>query len=116
MNYRRIIPRDLFNEGKLLKCLGFLSLKYIDLMLPKGIEMVHDEEAFEIIQDIDGNLEVANISLFDKQGEEIRLFHPLNNQSPYPLRAEIWGEDVKVFNEQGDLSEEFLSMLNRLLN
>lgn len=29
-SYRRVLPRDLFNEAKLLKCLGQLSLMIHD--------------------------------------------------------------------------------------
>ena len=28
MSYERVIPRDLFNEAKLLKCLGFFNSAY----------------------------------------------------------------------------------------
>lgn len=50
MNYIRVIPRDFFNESKLLKCMGQLSLKILDCQLPKGIEMYieGDGQPFQI--------------------------------------------------------------------
>lgn len=53
MTYRRVIPRDLFNEADLLKCLGRL---YID-----GGDRVEFEE-FRVFDD-EGNLSAELVTL-----------------------------------------------------
>ena len=42
-NYSRVIPRDFFNEAKLLKCMGLLALKVLDNMTPNGIKILIEE-------------------------------------------------------------------------
>lgn len=109
--YFRAIPRDLFNEAKLLKCLGQIALAELDKVFPENVEISYDGKPFNIIQDVDGNLECANLTLY-KNNEEVILFHPLNNKGSYPLRAEFWGEkDVSVFNENGSFSKEFIDLI-----
>jgi hypothetical protein len=62
-DYNRVIPRDLFNEAKLLKCLGQLCL-LIDKGQCPGLSVVQppcDNNAFRILQDqSDGSIYVSN--------------------------------------------------------
>lgn len=45
-NYTRVIPRNFFNEAKLLKCFGKLSLAVLDCQTPPGIKIdIHDTGA-----------------------------------------------------------------------
>lgn len=115
MTYTRVCPRDLFNEGNLLRCLGQLFLK------TEGMDGVgwHDPqpgEAFHIDQDeSDGSISCATATLM--LGEDRCHFHrPLNARDPYPLlcthvgATELWDE-VAVFDEAGELTTEFMSVI-----
>lgn len=109
--YFRVIPRDLFNEAKLLKCLGRIALAHLDKVFPEDVEISYDGKPFDIIQDVDGNIECTNLTLF-KDNEEVILFHPLNNKGSFPLRAGYKGkQDVSVFNENGSFSKEFIDLI-----
>lgn len=108
MSYVRVIPRDLFNEGDLLKCLGRL---YIATEGFHNVELVHDNEAFDIGQDqSDGSVRVGNVGLFidDVQYD---VYRPLNSRQPWPLYLETHdGEELLVFDEVGELSMAFLTL------
>lgn len=107
MSYRRTIPRDLFNEANLLKCLGriYINLETADL---PGAELVHDGGAFDVQQDISGELSVSNVVL-QIGNETCRFFRPLNSREAWPLCfLDEEGETVLVFDEQGAFSDEFL--------
>lgn len=111
-NYLRVIPRDLFNESKLLKCVGFIVLEYENKMFPDNVEIIYDGKPFNIQQDCDGNIEIVNLVL-RKDGDDVRLYHPLNNKNSYPLRAEFFaGENVRVFDNDGLFTKEFEDLLN----
>ena len=65
-NYFRVIPRDLFNEGKLLTELGFLSLAIHDnkdgIANLLTLELIDEEEGFIVTQNEDyGSLFVSNL-------------------------------------------------------
>lgn len=103
-NYFRVIPRDLFNESKLLKCLGMISLHVHDRKI-QGLEIVHQEEksGFVISQDENtGNIFVENLFFFDQNGTPVYFFHPLNNKNNFPLVMEYQNEEYWPFNEQGE--------------
>jgi len=76
MSYLRVIPRDLFNESKLLKCLGQVCLHIHDnragrlAMVESGAA---DGEQFEIDQnEFDGSLYVSNLQ-FRLRGSETEI-------------------------------------------
>jgi hypothetical protein len=110
MSYIRVLPRDLFNEANLLKCLGQLWL------LIEGDDrakfLVEAVEAFDIEQDEnDGSLSVVNLP-FALRARLVHLSRPLNSRQPWPLYLSI-PEDpdfdpIAVFNDVGDLSEDML--------
>jgi len=110
MSYFRVIPRDLFNEAKLLKCLGKLSLLHVDRMLPEGFEVAldYDNRPFGVEQDpASGSLLAANV-LVTWNGERVHCYTTLNNKNAWPLFFETEaGECDKVFTEDGELSDEF---------
>ena len=112
MNYTRVIPRDFFNEAKLLKCLGQLSLKVLDGKTPTGLDIAFDDsgEAFSIVQDdSDGSIYVANypITINDYQ---VWFKTPLNSKDAYPLFCEWEYENYTVFNDKGEFTEEFINL------
>lgn len=118
--YDRVLPRDLFNESKLLKCLGQLAL------------LVHDGKAgwlgfeftpaipyrgFIIEQDpSDGGLFCANLEW--RAGEaRLDFYSNYNSKASYPLTYTWSRDDLKeggsgeVFNDDGTLTDEFRSLV-----
>lgn len=119
-NYLRVIPRDLFNEGKLLTELGFLSLAILDnkdgIANLLTMELVNEEEGFVVAQSDDGSLFVANL-LCRTVGDEIEcvLHTTVNCRCKNALRfsCEALNFEGVVF-EGKDYSEEFKLFLARL--
>lgn len=112
MSYIRVVPRDLFNEADLLKCLGRL---YIELeRIGEHFAQLGDTNgaAFDVQQDeSSGALEVVNVQLtvFKRRW---RLTRPLNSRQPWPLYAtDEEDEEVSVFTESGELSPEFIGLI-----
>lgn len=113
MTYTRVIPRDLFNEGDLLNCLGRLSLKLEDRRDHTAV--LHGPafrgEGFSIDQDqADGSIWARNVLLMVGE-EEVPLFRPLNARDKWPLWARDGDEDRRVFDLDGELSPEFWTMI-----
>lgn len=100
----RVIPRDFFNESKLLKCLGQFEL-IVSHTGPNvvGYSTSHDGEPFDIRQDPNtGNLYVANYTV-SIGIEEVRLYTPYNSKENYPLYGEFRGEEYCMLTEKGEL-------------
>lgn len=122
MSYRRVVPRDLFNESKLLKCLGQLSVAILDNKLGeyKTVDELEDEdEGFKIEKNEDGDIYCTNYHVFAKLGKndvtELFLRTRLNSKEPYPLICEtIFNELIEVFNDDGTFSKVFLGYLKKL--
>lgn len=110
--YTRVIPRDLFNEGNLLKCMGQLTLHLMD----RGVDFADSYSGgpFEIVQDCDGRLSIAGLALC-LQGREFTFWRPLNSRQPWPLWAEQPDdpdfEPVPVFDNAGNFSREMEGLL-----
>lgn len=107
--YTRVLPRDLFNESDLLKCIGRLWI-----LTENGDHSAkfHDEDmpAFEIEQSPDdGSIYVGNLT-FSIAGAAHRLYRPLNARSPWPLYAvnsdDYDSDAIRVFRDDGELSDE----------
>jgi hypothetical protein len=119
MSYIRVIPRDLFNEASLLKCLGALYIALETAGDHRAKFGVDDVDRFDIVQNPDdGSLYVANLP-FLIGGSPYHLSRPLNSRAPWPLYAQrCWPGDrdddsvVSVFCEDGKLSGEFLRLIN----
>lgn len=112
MSYRRVIPRDLFNEAKLLKCLGRLVLKIHDGMLP-DLTFSHDDdgEAFDIEQGECGELEVTNLHFFTGKGIQVYFHTTYNSKMDYPLLGNIGWDEAYVFDDNGELTTEFKDLI-----
>lgn len=108
-NYLRVIPRDLFNEAKLLKCLGNMYIQ--SERYSKLIKMSHDNDAFIILQNpSDGSIYCENVQI--SVNNEIKHFYtPLNSREAYPLFVELDEESIFVFDDSGNFSPEFLALL-----
>jgi hypothetical protein len=108
MTYTRVIPRDLFNEAKLLKCLGQLALLIRDGKAPEFLTVDEpDGDGFVIEQNPgDGALYCANLT-FRANGRQLPLYAAYNSKDPYPLLCDIDGEETAVFYDDGTLTTEF---------
>lgn len=116
MSYLRVIPRDLFNEAKLLKCLGQLALVIHDgVRVPRELKLEwssdSDESAgFQIEQNENsGHLYVANMDL-TCNGRVIGLHSPYNSKDAFPLMCCFDDDEQRVFDDEGALSPEFRAM------
>lgn len=114
MSYTRVIPRDLFNESKLLKCLGQLALIAHDGHDGKrqapimGVEFRDDVDGGFIIEQRQecGGLFVANLK-FTVGLMEVDVFTAYNSKSPYPLLFDSVEGEGDVFNDDGTLTDAF---------
>lgn len=106
----RVIPRDFFNEAKLLKCMGQLSLKILDCQLPDGID-IHIEDSGELFlihqSEDDGSLYISNYQV-GINGIRVRMKTKYNSKDNYPLYCESYWDEILVFDEQGNFSQEFI--------
>lgn len=114
MSYLRVIPRDLFNEGNLLKCYGKLWVELENAGVKHKAKLTHlaGDEAFDIVQDKGyGGLYIANVELtIDDQ--VVYLERSLNSRDPWPLYVVPEQDDpIPVFTGEGKLSQEFLNLI-----
>jgi hypothetical protein len=114
--YTRVLPRDLFNEADLLKCMARLCI-FLDDTPDHVASLEDDMEAgapFDVQQSMtSGAIYVANIP-FSVSGEAYDLYRPLNSRQPWPLwcgPSHGEGEAIRVFSEEGLLSEDMLSLI-----
>lgn len=109
MNYTRVIPRDFFNEAKLLKCMGQLALKVHDELIPNNIDIKvkHDGTPFNIFLLKGGSLMIINVFVIIN-GEYVKMKTTYNSKSNYPLFCELDDEETLVFTEEGEFTEEFI--------
>jgi|GEM_PF-6334130 len=117
--HQRIIPRDLFNESKLLQQIGKLCLAIEDKEI-EGIEFEHDGSPFLINLMPSGYLRIENIRFRLTKVEELVSFSLYNsripnfpNPNPNPLRYEIDGIEGYVFDEKGEFTRIFKTSLER---
>ena len=117
MGYKRVIPRDLFNEAKFLKCIGKLSLAIHDNknQIANHLTQVLEDESsgFQISQiGSCGGLFLRNYFVFNKDATPVYLKSILNSKLNYPLLFEFKDEEEFVFDDYGNLSKEFLSAIS----
>lgn len=110
MSYPRVIPRDLFNEANLLKCLGQL---YLLLERRRDVALDHDGGAFHVTQDdSDGSLTVTNVTMVNPARQKLgTLVRPLNSRDPWPLYLDTVSDRISVLTAAGDLADDFLQFL-----
>lgn len=123
MSYPLVLPRDFFNQAKMLKCLGRLSLKVLDGDLHQFCvqdEIAGDGLNFEIEQSSDGYLVCVNYSFFIDPEQPITLCSPYNSKDNFPLLFDKGrGNLERVMDEEGEFTQEFLKFLDflaKLLN
>lgn len=110
-----MLPRDLFNEAKLLKCLGQLCL-----LIHEGkcsLKVIHDTkywEGFNIQQDPgDGDIFVVNLVVYTKSGKRITVDTGVNAREPYPMVFNFGVvTEQPLFTDDGQLSPEYFEHLH----
>lgn len=111
-NYTRVIPRDLFNEAKLLKCLGKLCI--LAESTP-GLTVTHDGEPFDIWQDeSSGGLFCLNVKVEVLNGGGLQhCWLPYNSREDWPLMSGTGdGDECNVFDCYGKaFTPEFLKLI-----
>lgn len=113
--YLREIPRDLFNESKLLKCLGQLALLIHDGVTIKGLEARHSGTEFRIDQrQCCGGLYVGRGLIFVVKSTILELYSIYNSKSGYPLVCMTPDGEIHVFYDDGALTEEFRDYVTKL--
>lgn len=112
--YQRVIPRDLFNESKLLKCVGRLCLLIHDGLTPVKMSIADEDiEQFEIGLLDDYFLTVANLDIFI-DGIPFLFKTTYNSTANYPLYLEHEYCDYLVFDESGNFADEFINFCKEL--
>lgn len=114
MSYQRVIPRDLFNEANLLKCLGQLYLELERYGMEAALHPYDELSGWTISQNsADGSIQVDNIQ-FWVRGKLVKLTRPLNSRQPYPLWAYPDEEtEIAVFTTAGKLSPMMVRFLKQ---
>jgi hypothetical protein len=114
--YSRVIPRDFFNEAKLLKCMGILSLKIHDRVLPEGVSIgiVESGEPFNIQLSYSGELYISNYSVLI-QGTPVYFYTTYNSKEDLPFYCCTHdGEEIQVFNPDTSFTPDFVSLCKSL--
>lgn len=106
--YARVIPRDFFNEAKLLKCFGQLALKILDNATPENLNIYIEEngEPFEIDLTDDGSLFIRNYATTINY-TSVLFKSTYNSKSNYPFFCELDNIDYEVFDDHGNFTDEF---------
>ena len=122
MSYDRVIPRDLFNEAKLLKCLAQLVLLIHDgrdkdgKPTPSTLTASHNKEMserflIELEPQLNG-LYSPNMTILNN-GERLTLYTNYNDKGIYPLLMFTDEyEEIEVFHDDGTLTDEFREQLD----
>ena len=114
MSYIRVVPRDLFNEANLLKCLGRL---YIVTERFSGVWFTEPAPGvgFHVEQDdSSGAIFCRNVTFYIGD-QSTRLERPLNSRASWPLYLTEVGEHdidpVAVFTEDGELTPDMMTVI-----
>jgi len=114
MNYQRVLPRDLFNESKLLKCLGKISLLILDRFIGLRFEHHDANQGFHVCQNEDGDLYCDNLRFYLPGHRQVYFYSLYNCKSPWPLICIDDDEGViEVFDDNGELSNDFKQFLEK---
>lgn len=116
--YNRVLPRDLFNEAKLLKCMGRLCLLIEDRMTPVymtvGAYGANGKEGFIIGLIDSGELTITNLSILIN-GKPYLFKTAYNSQANWPLFVEHEDTDYPVFEDNGEWDAEFIQLVNEII-
>lgn len=115
--YRRVLPRDLFNEGNLLTNIGRLWILLDETLGHKASIIEEDVDHFDIVQNqATGGLTVRNLTLMIN-GNRYYIERPMNSREKWPLivtekEDDYDFEEVEIFNEDGNFTDEMIDLIN----
>lgn len=115
--YWREIPRDLFNEAKLLNGLGRLCLLIHDGMgLGIIVEFHYNTNAAFIPKLCDDGYLHIPVLRFTKNGNKLIMRSVYNRKHGYALMCQMEdnNEEYEVFENDGSFTEEFTTFINQL--
>lgn len=109
-NYKRVIPRDFFNESMLLKCLGKLCVAYLHTDEINGLKIEFEEpgEPFNIVLDQNANKLIVTNYKISVNGTVCMFGTEYNSRTNLPLFCMIENMEIPVFKENGEFDEEFI--------
>lgn len=113
--YTRVIPRDLFNEAKLLKCYGQLALHIHNGDCPPGLLIEHTN-TWRVDQHPDcGGLYFSFGMIVSAGGMRLDLRTTYNSKLAYPLLCTDTKDGVfYVFTDDGVFTSEFSEYCRKL--
>lgn len=112
LTYKRVLPRDLFNEAKLLKCAGKLVLLIEDHMAPPNLSYEYDTKQTDNFicgqDESNGAFFIKNVTfkLTDRLFDLVVYQNRNMNWNAYALYPDY--TEIPVFNEKGDLTTDFI--------
>jgi len=105
-NWTPVIPRDLFNSSKILKCVGKLLLLNHNNQI--NLEYEFDNTPFNIDFDYIWNgLYITNI-IFNN----LHFYVPYNSKEEWPLYCVYNDEEYSVFSNTGEITNEFKKLIS----
>ena len=110
--YARVAPRDLFNEAKLLTCLGRLALLIHDGFGPETLTFDDSGNPYRVGLHEAGYLTATQGLRFRRNGRKVWLGNPYNSRAKWPMVIHLNAEDTEVFDETGELSADFLALFS----
>lgn len=114
--YKRVLPRDLYNESNLLKCLGRIALLIEDGFAPQGLQLTNRKPMAGFPVDMhahDGSIYCPDMILSNRYGVSSLVLRPLNARDPYPVLIEWGDEEIVVFDDGGQFTDEFLEWTSK---
>lgn len=90
--HTRVLPRDLFNDGKLITSVGFLVMDIHDGKLP-GLNFEFDGEPFDVYLDpYNSELMIYNIRFRSNRAGRVHIYTTNNSKEALPLQYRIAGD------------------------
>ena len=116
--YKRVVPRDLFNEANYIKCIGQLALiKHDNEINSKLFELktnLYEEFGSNLTINLDGDLFDLNTSLIIKN-QDYTVYRSANSRNNFPIYISDEKEGlINIFNEYGALDLEFIEFCTNL--
>lgn len=113
--YNRVLPRDLFNEAKLLKCIGHLIIMIQENREPASCKMSYSDllipDRFDVALLPEGSLVIQNLGIAVNRKPYI-FKTTYNSKANFPLFVQHKDADYRVFDEEGKWDSEFHEFLN----
>lgn len=117
--YELILPRDLFIQSKLLKCLGRLSLLIHDCCLPQIVSQELEETTNRFLIELspDNTVYCTNYEVY-VGAIPLDLYINYGCRSAYPLLVVAYvasdPDPRYVFDDEGNFTQEFLALIKEL--